>query len=190
MRWNSTAPANTTHRVDTPTDVELWQEAVDGEAAAFGLLFERHARAIYNACFRRPGDWSVAEDVTAVVFLEAWRRRAEVRFTGESVRPWLHGVAGNVLRNRWRSTGRHRAALRRLPPPEPERPIDDDVAGRVDDEQRMRDVLALVARLSRRDREVLEACVWSGLSYEEAAQRHATSGQLVPERTAAEETKP
>jgi RNA polymerase sigma-70 factor (ECF subfamily) len=200
--------------VDTPTDVLLWQEAVDGETAAFGVLFERHVRAVYNACFRRTGDWSVAEDVTAVVFLEAWRRRADVRFVGESVLPWLYGVAANVLRNRWRSTRRHRAALLRLPPPEAEGPIDDDVAGRLDDERRMRDVLALVALLSRRDREVLEACAWSGLSYEEAAvalcvpvgtvrsrlararkrlreaEQHAASGHPVPERTTVEETKP
>lgn len=69
--------------VDEPSDVQLWQRAADGEAAAFGVLFERHARGVYNACFRRTGEWSAAEDVTAVVFLEAWRRRADVRFAGE-----------------------------------------------------------------------------------------------------------
>lgn len=202
--------------MDTPSDVQLWQRAVDGDAGAFGLLFERHARAVYNACFRRTGDWSVAEDVTSVVFLEAWRRRAEVTFAGESVRPWLHGVAVNVLRNRWRSTRRHRAALQRLPPPGTEQAVDDDVARRLDDQWRMRGVLVLVTRLPRRDREVLEACAWSGLSYEEAAialgvpvgtvrsrlararrrlrgleaERDAASGHPLTERTTAEEAQP
>ncbi len=39
-----------------------------------GLLFQRHARAIYNYCFRRVGSWAAAEDLVSIVFLEAWRR--------------------------------------------------------------------------------------------------------------------
>ena len=38
------------------------------------MLFERHARTIYNYCFRRVGSWAVAEDLVSIVFLEAWRR--------------------------------------------------------------------------------------------------------------------
>jgi len=40
---------------------------------SFEALFELHARTIYNFCFRRTGDWAQAEDLTSVVFLEAWR---------------------------------------------------------------------------------------------------------------------
>ena len=75
----------------------------------FGLLFERHARAIYN-CFRRTADWAVAEDLTSIVFLEAWRRR-ERELLPEKVLPWLYGIATNVIRNRRRSLRRHAAAL-------------------------------------------------------------------------------
>jgi DNA-directed RNA polymerase specialized sigma24 family protein len=47
----------------------------------------------------------VAEDLTSVVFLEAWRRRAEVELERDLALPWLLGVAMNVLRNRRRSGG-------------------------------------------------------------------------------------
>jgi DNA-directed RNA polymerase specialized sigma24 family protein len=40
------------------TDAELWRRAVDGESDAFGVLFERHARAIYNYLFRRTAEWA------------------------------------------------------------------------------------------------------------------------------------
>lgn len=53
----------------------MWERSRAGDADAFGLLFERHARAIYNYCFRRLGDWAAAEDMLSLVFLEAWRRR-------------------------------------------------------------------------------------------------------------------
>src|SRR5690606_11322289 len=56
------------------TDGDLWQKAAKGDPSAFGALFERHADAVYNHCFRRTGSWEAAEDLTSVVFLEAWRR--------------------------------------------------------------------------------------------------------------------
>ena len=45
----------------------------------------------------------------------------------------------------------------------------DDVAGRLDDERRMRGVLAAVRRLPRAEREAVALCLWSGVSYAEAA---------------------
>ncbi len=70
------------------SDQDLWSRAAnDGAGEAFGELFERHANRVYAHCFSRTGSWSMAEDLTSVVFLEAWRRRAEVRFSGDSALP-------------------------------------------------------------------------------------------------------
>jgi DNA-directed RNA polymerase specialized sigma24 family protein len=70
------------------SDEQLWSRAVEGhDSEAFGHLFERHADAVYNHCFRLSGSWSTAEDLTSVVFLQAWRRRDDVRFSGASVLP-------------------------------------------------------------------------------------------------------
>jgi RNA polymerase sigma factor (sigma-70 family) len=151
-----------------PTDAELWRLAASGEAPAFGLLFERHGRAVYNFCFRRTANWAAAEDLTSIVFLEAWRRRSEVRLKDGRALPWLLGVATNVLRNRRRSERRHRAALARLPL---ERVADfaDDADARLDDERRMRTTLRAVTKLPRREQEVIALCAWGGLSYEDAA---------------------
>lgn len=157
------------NRGEPPADVELWDRAVAGDAPAFGVLFERHARSVYNHCFRRTASWADAEELTSAVFLEAWRRRADVRPVDGSARPWLLGVANNVLRNHRRSLRRYRAALARLPDPVPQPDAADDVAGRLADERRMRRVLALVEQLPERDQEVLSLCAWSRLSYPEAA---------------------
>jgi RNA polymerase sigma factor (sigma-70 family) len=119
-------------------------------------------------CFRRTADWSLAEDLMSVVFLEAWRRRSDVRLVRESALPWLLGVATNVVRNARRSLRRHRAALERLPR-EREPDFAEDVAGRLDDERRMRAVLAAFAALPRREQDVVALCRFAGLSYQEAA---------------------
>jgi RNA polymerase sigma factor (sigma-70 family) len=151
------------------TDIELWERAVVGDAGAFGVLFERHARAIYNYLFRRCADWSVAEDLTSVVFLDAYRRRGTVRIHDGKVLPWLYGVATNVLRNQRRSLRRHAAALRRLPPPEPQPAFGADAAERIDAEREMRTVVAALRGLPRGDRDVIALCLWSELSYADAA---------------------
>ncbi len=152
-----------------PTDLELWQQAAAGHSPAFGVLYERHARAIYNYLFRRCADWGLAEDLTSVVFLDAYRRRATARIDEEKVLPWLYGVATNVLRNQRRSVRRHAEALRRLAPPEPVTGLAGDAVERIDAERRMRAVLAAVQELPQSDQEVLALCVWSELSYEDAA---------------------
>src|SRR4051794_23437314 len=112
-------------------------------------LFEAYADTIYNFLFRRTGDWSVAEDLTSVVFLEAWRRRERVDLVTQPALPWLYGVAANVLRNQRRALRRHRAALARVPAAQAEGDTSDDIVGRIDDQRRMQAVLAVFERLPR-----------------------------------------
>ena len=150
------------------TDAELWQRAVEGEPDAFGVIFERHARRVYNYLFRRTADWALAEDLTSVVFLEAWRKRSEVRLDGGLALPWLLGVATNVLRNRRRSQWRHRAALQRIPR-ERQEDFSEAAHERLDDERRMSHVLRSLGELPGHEQEVLALCGWAELSYEEAA---------------------
>lgn len=152
----------------TNTDLSLWDQARRGDVEAFGRLFERHARAIYNFCFRRTADWSSAEDLTSIVFLEAWRRR-DVEVLPDKVLPWLYGIATNVVRNRRRSSRRHAAALARFAPPDVPPDFTEEILDRLDDEREMAGVLRLVSRLPQRQQDVLALCVWAGLSYEDAA---------------------
>jgi RNA polymerase sigma factor (sigma-70 family) len=151
-----------------PSDASLWERSRAGDADAFGLLFERYAKAIYNFCFRRLGEWSAAEDMLSVVFLEAWRRRDKELPEGK-VLPWLYGIATNVVRNRRRSERRFAAALRRLPTRRPEANFADRSDERLDDERQMRRAIDLLALLPRREQEVFALCAWMELSYEDAA---------------------
>lgn len=151
------------------TDADLLGRTQAGDANAFGELFERHAPAVLRFCFRRTGNAAFAEDLTSIVFLEAWRRRDRTVFFGGGARPWLLGVAVNVLRSQARAARRHREALGRLPVDDAPEPESEAAIARVDAERVMRDVLKAVEKLGRREREVLELCVWEELSTEEAA---------------------
>ena len=152
------------------SDRALWQQAREGDDAAFGVLFERHAGRIYNYCFRRTGDWALAEDLTSTTFLLAWRSRGRAPLQADSALPLLFGIATNVLRNQRRSLRRRREAFARLPLERTEEP---DFARRdserLDDQAAMRELLRLFTRLPRREQDVLALCDWSELSYEDAA---------------------
>jgi RNA polymerase sigma-70 factor (ECF subfamily) len=150
-----------------PTDAELWRRIRADDADAFGLLFARHGPQIHRYALRRTADPAVADDVTAVVFLEAWRRRRAVDLHQPSALPWLYGVAGNVIRRWHRSQARHRAALSRLeqlPPPTP-----TCVERQVEAAMEASAVLARIAHLPRRQQEVLLLSVGEGLSHAEIA---------------------
>jgi RNA polymerase sigma factor (sigma-70 family) len=154
---------------DDRTDRSLWEGANHGDRSAFGTIFDRHARAVYNHCFRLTASWTLAEDAVSATFLTAWRKRADVELRHESVLPWLLAVATNVVRGE-RRTLRRRAALdQQVPAPAAVPDHADDVAGRLDDQRRMRAVLRAVERLPRAQREALALCVWSGVSYADAA---------------------
>lgn len=150
-------------------DSELWRRAANHDAAAFGELFERHADAVYLHCFRRTTSWSSAEELTSVVFLEAWRRRRAVRLYGDSVLPWLLAVANNSISNANRSLRRHKRLLAKLPSPLHAVDFGDDAASRLDDERGMARILSTLGALRSEEREVVALCDWAGLSYIEAA---------------------
>lgn len=149
-------------------DGRLWERVQAGDASAFGALFDRHANAVHSYCFRRTADWALAEDSTSLVFFEAWRGRARLRPSAGAL-PLLLGIATNVLRNQRRARRRHRAFLERLPALQPERDFAEDLPARLDAEADTRRLLAEVARLPRREQDVVALCSWSGLTPAEAA---------------------
>jgi DNA-directed RNA polymerase specialized sigma24 family protein len=110
------APAGYPSDGDPPdTDVQLWRLAGAGSQAAFGDLFDRHLRAVWNHCYRLTGSHSQAEDLAANTFLVAWRRRSDVALVRDSALPWLFTVAGNLNRNEHRRSVRFLRAVRRTP---------------------------------------------------------------------------
>jgi len=140
-----------------------------GDPDAFGLIFDEYAPAVYNLGFRLTLNWSAAEDVVSLTFLEAWRLRDRIDPAGESLRPWLLGIAVNVCRNLARASRRHQAALSRIPPPPVVPDFAEELAGRLDDAAELREVTKALGALRRSEREVIALCVWSDLDYATAA---------------------
>jgi RNA polymerase sigma factor (sigma-70 family) len=114
---------------------------------------------------------AAAEDLTSATFLEAWRRRYEVQLAGDSIRPWLLGVATNLFRNDIRSRRRRDTALQKLGAvgDRPQDALADDVVGRMDDQRRMTALLEQLAKLPSEQQEVIALVLWSELKQDSIA---------------------
>ncbi|MEV7510129.1 RNA polymerase sigma factor [Streptomyces sp. NPDC090085] len=153
------------------SDPEIRARVRAGDRDAFGKLFDAFARSVYNHAYRLTGNWSAAEDVMSLTFLEAWRRHDRVEAEGGSLRPWLLGIATNLVSNQRRAARRHREVLAHLPQAPAGVPdFAEETAGRIDDAARIAALQEALAQLRRPQREVLALCVWAGLDYQEAAE--------------------
>ncbi len=153
-----------------PTDAE----ALAGRPDEFGILFERHGRALYGYCARRVGP-DLAEDVVAQTLLTAFEQRHRFDRSAETARPWLFGIASNVLRNHRRAEVRGWRAFARTgaDPLDGVRRVTDGIADRADERidaaQEVRAIAGALAAMPAGQREVLLMYAWSGLDYAELA---------------------
>lgn len=134
----------------------------------FEAVFDRHYRHIYSYAARRLGG-SLAEDVAAETFLIAFDRRTQYDVSRHDARPWLYGIASNLIARHGRTEVRQYRALTRS---RTDAVVDghaDMVAGRLD-AQAVRGPLArALAKLAAAERDVLLLVAWAGLSCQEAA---------------------
>ncbi|MFD8708047.1 RNA polymerase sigma factor [Kitasatospora sp. NPDC059648] len=141
-----------------------------GDQDALGEAFDAHAQAVYAYALRTLGNWAAAEDVVSLTFLEAWRLRAGLHEGDDDLRPWVFGIATNVLRNTARAGRRHRAAMARLAGREAVPDFADELVSRIDDGAQLTAVHRALPGLRRSEREVFRLCVWVGLDYASAAE--------------------
>ncbi|WP_185909489.1 RNA polymerase sigma factor [Streptomyces sp. WAC01280] len=141
-----------------------------GDPAALGEAYDEHARVLYHYAFRVCGDRAAAEDVVSATFLEAWRCRGKVHADGGTLRPWLLGIATNIMRGAAREARRRDAALARLPERGVLPDFADEVLARMTDGEQVRAARAALAKLRRREREVFTLVVWAGLDYAAAGE--------------------
>jgi len=104
---------------ETENDEGLWRDILRGDARQFGVIWDRHSGRVFRHFLKLGFPATDAEDLSATVFLELWRRRNSVRFVNGSILPWLLATANNVGRNAARAKRRYQAFLAKLPPPEP-----------------------------------------------------------------------
>ena len=151
-----------------PTDGVVIVESL-AEPTRFAVIFDRHYDAVYGFVARRVGA-ALAADLAAETFARAFAGRHRFRpELSSDARPWLFGIAVNLLRHHHRTEARQLRAYARTgvdpvldATPDVERRIDAEAAG-----PRLAEALAA---LRPAERDVLLLFAWADLSYAEIAE--------------------
>lgn len=138
-----------------------WSKAAAGDGDSFGVIFDRHRARLYRHSRGLAPSFGDADDVVAVTFLEAWRKRDSVRFVDGSMLPWLLRTATFTANNLNRGARRYRVALSRLP-------VDDHHPDHADANDGG-DALTALRQLSTLDQQVITLSIIEGLTLDETA---------------------
>jgi RNA polymerase sigma factor (sigma-70 family) len=137
----------------------------------FAGLYDRHAPALHRYVTRRLGG-DLADDVVGETFLIAFRRRDRYDVGRPQARPWLYGIAANLISRHRRSELRAYRALARsgADPVALTYAADPDaVDGRITAQAAGAALASALRGLSDGDRHVLLLVAWEDFSYGEVA---------------------
>jgi RNA polymerase sigma-70 factor (ECF subfamily) len=158
------------------------------EPERFAVLFDRHAPHIHRYLARRAGR-QVADDLVAETFLTAFAKRDRYDLGYSDARPWLYGIATNLVGQHHRDEARQYRIMQRAVA-EPEVPDHADRVAAGVTAQATRALLdAALAELSAGDRDVLLLIAWEQLTCQEVSRALAIPAGTVRSRLHRARTK-
>jgi len=82
----------------------LVQRVQDGDAEAFGLIYDAYVDVVFRYVYFRIHDKHLAEDFASETFVRALRRIDSVSFQGRDIGAWLITIARNIIRDHLKSS--------------------------------------------------------------------------------------
>jgi RNA polymerase sigma-70 factor, ECF subfamily len=170
-------------RVGTPGPGPAPEPAVAADAAViaeslhrperFAAIYDRYFAEIYRYVAGRLGP-DVADDLAAETFTDAFRKRAQFQPSRGALRPWLYGIATNLVARHRRVEARRlnalaRADRRAAADTDDLADLADRAAARVSAQQLRKPLARALAQLPDHDRDVLLLVSLADLSYDEVA---------------------
>lgn len=82
---------------------KIIKKAAEGEAEAFGILYDKYFNQIYRFIVLKTSDRAAAEDLTQQVFLHAWQNIEGYEHRGHPFSSWLYKIARNAVVDHYRA---------------------------------------------------------------------------------------
>ncbi|MGH3407055.1 MAG: RNA polymerase sigma factor [Streptosporangiaceae bacterium] len=139
-----------------------------GQPQLFGEIYHAYFDPVHRYLAGRLG-LDAADDLTAEVFMTAFRCRKSFDPDRGTVRAWLFGIATNLVARHRRAEARRYHALGRVAGQRVTDGEADRVVERVSAEQLRGPLMAALARLPARERDALLLVALGGLTYQETA---------------------
>ena len=152
---------------DLQAERRLVERAVEGDAEAFGRLYEQYLDPLYRYIYFRVGSAATAEDLTEEVFVRAWEALPDYTLPEEgSISAWLYRIAHNLVVDEYRQWSRHEE-VEPLLQVEPGPPSVEEQAGLRRATERLAQA---VARLDPLEQNVIILRFVEGLSHREVGE--------------------
>ena len=154
--------------MDARSDAEVIASSLS-TPAAFGELFDRYATTLFRYFVRRVGP-DEADALLGDLFRIAFERRDSYDTERLEARPWLYGIASNLLaRHRQREARRLDATARLVQTSTASLDAFADVDERLDASRGWPEVAAAIAALPQGERDALLLYAWEGMAYDQIA---------------------
>jgi RNA polymerase sigma-70 factor (ECF subfamily) len=144
------------------SDAAIIQQSLP-EPERFAGIFDRYYAQIHDYAARRLGQ-GLADDVAAETFLIAFTRRERYDVSRRDARPWLYGIASNVISRHHRAEARGYRALARSGVAEAGEGHAEQANARIDAQAQRRLLASALAQVCDADRDVLLLVAWAGLT--------------------------
>lgn len=147
-----------------PNEKELISKSREGDAEAFGALYDHYVRVVYNFVYYKTYHKDTAEDLTSETFLKALKNIKSAD-PERSILPWLMTIARNCVIDNYRRK-------------RPSEDIDDfwdirdesvDIEGDLDTKSRVLRLRSELRKLPSKERDIIIMRVWQELPYKEIA---------------------
>jgi RNA polymerase sigma factor (sigma-70 family) len=136
---------------------------------SFGELFDRHATTMFRYFVRRVGP-DDADSLLGELFRIAFEKRAGFDTERAEARPWLYGIASNLLaRHRQGEARRLDATARSVNTSVTASDLFSEVDARLDASRLWADVAVAIATLPQGERDTLLLFAWEGMPYDQIA---------------------
>jgi RNA polymerase sigma-70 factor (ECF subfamily) len=146
-------------------ELQIISRYQQGEAEAFGELYDLYANSVYSFIVYRVSNREVAEDLTSDVFIKALQAMSWFDPSRASLRAWLYQIARNRVIDYYRT----------------HKPTDDlelaatfpaasDVVADLETAQERELVKKLLGELPPEQRDLVMMRVWDELSYKEISE--------------------
>ena len=154
--------------IENKSESELISLASDGNAEAFGVLYERYIDQIYNYIYYRTSNGKDAEDICSRVFLRALKHIERYEDRGYPFSAWLYRIAHNLVVNWYRDSERTEeiSLVEQYPPPT----MDGTVEERLEKKDEEKRLMAIINGLPDDRRELLILKHVEGLTNAEIGQ--------------------
>ena len=155
-------------RMPLADERQLVLKAQDGDAEAFGRIYDGYVERIYRFVFFRVDDQQTAEDLTSQVFLKAWSNLDRFEFTRTPYIAWLYTIAHNTVIDHYRT----RKVTTALEDVQLSQPDDAEaVENQIDLTVEMKTIKAAMQNLTDDQQQVLHLRFIEGMSNTEIAQQ-------------------